>query len=53
MNDDRRHDISDLLWENIRPLLPGEPGKLGRPAKDNRALINAVLWVLRTGSPRT
>ena len=47
----RRHEISDLLWEEIHPLLPGEPGKPGRPAKDNRKFVNAVVWVIRTGVP--
>ncbi len=35
----------------IRNLVPAETGRRGRPAKDNRTMINAVLWVLRTGAP--
>ena len=38
----RRHDISDRAWETIAPHLPGGPGKVGRPAQDNRRFINAV-----------
>ncbi len=51
----RRHDISDRAWETLEPLLPGGPGKVGRPAQDNRRFINGVFWVLRTGAtcPRT
>ena len=47
----RRHDISDRTWEIIAPHLPGGPGKVGRPAQDNRRFINAVFWILRTGAP--
>ena len=47
----RRHDLSDQVWERLRPLLPGDGGKRGRPAKDNRQFLNAVFWILRTGAP--
>ena len=45
----RRHDLSDQVWERLRPLLPGAGGKRGRPARDNRLFLNAVFWILRTG----
>ena len=48
----RRHDISDQVWEGLRPLLPGAGGKKGRPAKDNRLFLNAVFWILRTVDQR-
>ena len=47
----RRHDISDKTWGLLNPLLPGSSGKVGRPAINNRLFIDAVLWILRTGSP--
>ena len=47
----RRHDISDHIWSLLEPHLPGRKGSWGRVAKDNRRFINAVLWILRTGSP--
>ena len=47
----RRHDISDRVWNILAPLLPGGPGKVGRPAQDNRRFSNAVFRVLRTGAP--
>ena len=47
----RRHDISDELWEILKPHLPGREGVRGVTAKDNRLFINAVFWILRTGSP--
>jgi transposase len=47
----RRYEISDEDYERIEPLLTGKPGDPGRNANDNRAFINAVLWVARTGAP--
>ena len=47
----RFHDISDSLWELLKPYLPGRKGAKGVAARDNRLLINAVFWILRTGSP--
>ena len=46
----RLHDISDQFWERLRPLLPGDGFKRGRPARDNRLFLNAVFWILRTGA---
>lgn len=51
MKTQRRHDISDRLWEKIEPYLPGGRGSVGRPANDNRLYINGVFWILRTGAP--
>ena len=47
----RRHDLSDRLWQLLKPHLPGGSGKVGRPASNNRLFINAVFWILRTGAP--
>lgn len=47
----RRHDISDNLWHLLEPHLPGQSGQWGGIAKDNRQFINAVFWILRTGTP--
>ena len=46
-----RYAISDHDFDRIAPLLPGQPGKLGRNAKSNRLFIDAVLWIARTGAP--
>ncbi len=51
MQTHRRHDISDKVWNLLRPHLPGKKGSVGRPAADNRLFINAVFWILRTGAP--
>lgn len=47
----RRHDISDRIWSNLEPHLPGRKGFWGGKARDNRLFINAVFWILRTGAP--
>jgi transposase len=47
----RRHDMTDELWTKLEPNLPGYKGCVGRPAVDNRTFINAVFWIIRTGSP--
>jgi len=43
--------VSDTLWSRITPLIPPEPlkPKGGRPRVDNRAALNGILYVLRTG----
>lgn len=43
--------LRDDQWERIACLLPGKPTDPGRSALDNRLFVEAVLWVLRTGSP--
>ncbi len=47
----RRHDINDHTWALLEPLLPGRKDTWGGIARDNRAFINAVFWILRTGAP--
>lgn len=43
--------LSDGQWERIAPLLPGKPGDPGRSGADNRLFLEAVLRMVRTGSP--
>ena len=47
----RRHDVSDAVWVQLEPHLPGQSGQWGGIARDNRQFINAVFWILRTGAP--
>jgi len=46
----RRYELSDQQWEAIRPLLPSRNSK-GRPARDDRQLLNGMFWVLWAGTP--
>jgi putative transposase len=41
-------DLTDEQWQILRPLLP-RPNKLGRPRIDRRAVLDAILYVVRTG----
>ena len=46
--------VSDAVWERYAPYLPGRrPGAWGGfyPQYDNRTVLEAVLWVARTGAP--
>ncbi len=46
-----KSELTDAQWEKLRPLLPPQKPRTGRPAKDHRAVLDGMLWVLRTGSP--
>ena len=47
----RRYELSEEQWARIRPLLPPERGRKARPARSNRTMVNAMLWILRSGAP--
>ena len=47
----RRYELSDEQWELIRDLFPANKRQRGCPWKDHRAILNAILWLLRTGAP--
>lgn len=47
----RRYEITNEEWERIKDELPPEyTGKKGRPAKNNRIMLNGMLWIARTGA---
>jgi transposase len=43
--------LSDKPWVKIEPLLPraNRSAKGGRPPSDNRAVVEGILWILKTG----
>ncbi len=48
----KRYELTDQEWKQIAPLLP--PKKLnrpGRPSRDNRTMLNAMVWIARSGAP--
>ncbi len=46
-----RDDLSDAEWALVAPLLPPERGREGRPARDNRLVVNGIVWHLRNRAP--
>jgi transposase len=50
----RREELSDEQWAVIELLLgemPRRADERARPWLDNLAVINGILWILRTGAP--
>ena len=43
--------LTDAQWARLAALLPAEKPVTGRPAKPHRPVVEAILWVLRTGAP--
>ena len=43
-----RFDLSDEEWAIIEPLLPRD--KRGPKWKDNRLVLNGIIYILRTGA---
>jgi len=46
-----RFVLTDAQWAKMEPHCLGKPGDPGRSGGDNRRFVEAVLWVVRTGSP--
>jgi transposase len=43
--------LTDAQWAKMEPRCLGKPGDPGRSGKNNRLFVEAVLWLVRTGSP--
>jgi len=46
-----RKSLTNEQWDRIERELPGKIGDPGCNARDNRLFVEAVLWIVRTGSP--
>ena len=47
-------ELKDEQWRILEPLIPEPPRRAdgrGRPWRDDREVLNGILWVLRTGAP--
>jgi transposase len=47
-------DLTNEQWQKIKKFVPkpkAGPGKSGRPPQKPRAVLNGILWILRTGAP--
>lgn len=47
----KRYELTDQEWEQIAPLIPSNKGKRGRPPKDDRLMLNAIVWIACSGAP--
>lgn len=47
----KRYELTSAEWIRIKSLLPPEiSGGRGRPRKDNRTMLNGMLWIARSGA---
>ena len=47
----KRYELRKGQWERIKGLLPPErTGKQGRSRKDDRNMLNGMLWIVRSGA---
>jgi len=46
-----RRALNDRQWALMAPHCLGKLGDAGRRGADNRVFVEAVLWIVRTGSP--
>jgi transposase len=47
----KRHELSDQEWELLAPFFPPRPRKRGGQGRDDRTMLNGILWRLNTGAP--
>ena len=43
--------LTDPQWGKMEPHCLGKPSDPGRSGANNRRFVEAVLWIVRTGSP--
>jgi transposase len=49
----KRDNLTDAQWAIIEPLIPEQPTRAdgrGRPWRDNREILDGVIWILRSGA---
>ena len=47
----KRYELTKAQWERVKAVLPPErTGKRGRPRKDDRRMLNGMLWIARSGA---
>ena len=47
----RFRQFTDEQWERIKPLLPSNSGRQGHPFRDNRKVVEGIIYRYRTGIP--
>lgn len=43
--------LTDAQWSRLEPLLLRKKTARGRPPRPHRGVVEAMLWILRTGAP--
>jgi transposase len=43
-------NLTDAQWAYLKPMLP-KPAKRGRPPKDRRRVLDAILYLVKCGCP--
>lgn len=47
----KQYELTKEQWERVKRLLPPErTGKRSRPRKDDRTMLNGILWIMRSGT---
>lgn len=44
-------ELTDAQWERLVPLLPPQQLPMGRPYLPHRRIVEAIVWLARTGAP--
>jgi transposase len=47
----KRHELSDHQWSELSDFFPPRPRRRGGQWKDDRLMLNGILWRLNTGAP--
>ena len=49
--DMKRYELTTEQWERVKAVLPPErTGQRGRPRKDDRKMLNGMLWIAHSGA---
>jgi transposase len=43
-------ELTEAEWAVLRPLLPPQRPRVGRPRHDHRTVLGGILWVVRNGA---
>jgi Putative transposase of IS4/5 family (DUF4096) len=43
-------ELTEAEWARLRPLLPPQRPRVGRPRHDHRLVLGGILWVVRNGA---
>ena len=47
----KRYELTKEQWERVEALLPPQrTEKRGRPRRDDRSMLNGMLWIARSGA---